>query len=379
MALTWRTETRIENPRAQIIETAGFINRHATGATIPAVSRSVNIGGGRTVFHHSLVFENLKQNTLYTYRVGDDTGWGEWNRFRTAGTASDPFVFLFIGDIQTQIEPMGSQALRAAFQTASDARLWIFAGDLVNEGRDDSHWQELFNAVGWISKIVPFAPAAGNHEYPDPRVTPENARTLTPLWFSHFNLPANGPEQLTQSCYTFTFQGVRFIVLNGNEKLDLQAAWMTRILENNRQPRIIAAIHQPMYSVLSGRREKIQHKEILVPVFDRFGVDLVLQGHGHAYSRTFALKNHARTAPGEKGTVYLMSVTGPKAYPADIENRQLFAKITTGRQWFQKIEVRPDKIVVSTLNLSGSIDDRFEIPAATGNQGIESTFQKIVE
>lgn len=91
--------------------------------------------------------------------------------------------------------------------------------------------------------------------------------------------------------YYFEYQGVVFIVLNGNEQIETQAAWLEAILSRNTPEWIIVAIHQPVYPI-SMRRHNTTFQEVFVPVFDRFGVDLVLQGHDHGYSRTVALKNH---------------------------------------------------------------------------------------
>ena len=130
-------------------------------------------------------------------------------------------------------------------------------------------------------------PVAGNHEYPHPKLVPKNQRVLTKLWAPQFNLPANGPEGLKESCYTFKYQDLLLVVLNGNEKLQEQALWLSKLLDKNKTGRKIVAIHQPMYST-SSRRNITIYQELFVPIFDKFSVDLVLQGHDHAYARTLS-------------------------------------------------------------------------------------------
>ncbi len=43
-------------------------------------------------------------------------------------------------------------------------------------------------------------------------------------------------------------------------------------------------------------------------------MDLVLQGHDHAYLRTWPMHNSERVADTTAGTVYLVSVAGTKMY-----------------------------------------------------------------
>lgn len=360
-AVSWRTDRPAQNPRAEIMPLADFIHQKETGTVIPA-ARSVraDLPGSGTACHHHLTFTRLKPATGYVYRVGSDHGFSEWNRFTTAPQNQAPFSFLYFGDVQNEILSKCAIVFHTAARTRPEAVFWTIAGDLVNDGRDDAQWQELFTALGRTPRSLSLAPVAGNHEYPDPRIVPKEMRTLTPLWQAHFNLPPNGPKGLDQSCYFFTYQTLLFVVLNGNEKLETQARWLETVLEKNRLPWVIVSFHQPVYAT-SKRRDRTRYQEIFVPVLDKFGVDLVLTGHHHAYTRTFPLKNHEPVKETEKGTVYLMSVTGPKTYPVSPRYAHLFAKASHGRQLFQSIQVEQEKMTVQTFDLSGNVFDQVEI------------------
>jgi len=52
---------------------------------------------------------------------------------------------------------------------------------------------------------------------------------------------------------------------------------------------IIVMFHKPMYSPLSKQFEEFIIRDKYQPLFDKFGVDLVIQGHNHIYSRTLPL------------------------------------------------------------------------------------------
>lgn len=147
-------------------------------------------------------------------------------------------------------------------------------------------------------------------------------------------------------------------MLNGNEKLAEQALWLDRILSRNPQPWTIAAIHQPVYN--TGKwRNRSTLQDLFVPLFDKYSVDLVLQGHDHTYGRTYKLKNGTRVGPDESGTVYVISVSGPKSYPVGPQHAALMEKSGTGRQLFQVIRVSRRRLAYEAFDAAGKPYDAF--------------------
>lgn len=368
-AVTWWSDDKVLEPVVQFIRTDQFIQSTGRFSNTAAIQNQVELLHGKSVYSFQAVMPSLDDDTWYTYRVGSDGNWSEWNQFKTASREPDDFTFLFFGDIQNKIFSDCAQVFRAAFRNLEGASFFLLAGDLVNDGQDESQWQEFFNALGWLPRSYPIVPVPGNHEYPNPRFTPFKDRKLTRFWPANFLVPQNGPAQLKGSSHYFIYQNVVFVILNGNEHLDLQAEWMSGILAENKGKRTVIAIHQPMYSTSEKRNDK-RFQKTFVPVFDRFNVDLVLQGHDHAYSRTFPLKNHQRVKDDQKGTVYLMSVAGPKTYPVDDRYQHLFARTASNIQWFQTVEVTADKIKIKAYNLDGKIEDEFEIPTPDESQEV---------
>ena len=53
---------------------------------------------------------------------------------------------------------------------------------------------------------------------------------------------------------------------------------------------IIVMFHKPIYSSLSSHMQEYIMRENYQPVFDKYGVDIVLQGHNHMYDRTLPIK-----------------------------------------------------------------------------------------
>ena len=192
----------------------------------------------------------------------------------------------------------------------------IHAGDLINNAHNDGQWGEWHGAGGWVNGMIPSIPTPGNHEYAP--LQPDGPRTLSAQWRPQFTLPTNGPAGLEETCYYVDYQGVRIISLNTEEKREEQVAWLDRTLANNPNRWTILTFHRPMYSVARGR-DNAELRNLWVPIFDKYRVDLVLQGHDHAYARSKNLRSGKNVRDNESGTVYVVSVSGPKMYNLEQE------------------------------------------------------------
>lgn len=359
-AVTWRSGTEVSNPQAQIAPATGSPDFGGKAGTVHAATETVKTDRDRVFKHHSVVFKTLKSNTKYAYRVGDRKHWSEWNQFKTAKKGREPFRFIYFGDPQEDIRSMCSRIFREAYKKAPDAAFWHFAGDLVDNGDKDEEWAELFYAFGWIPRMTPMIFLPGNHSYPNKRFIRDKKYELFHLWRPHFTLPENGPDGLKETVYFIDYQGVRFVMLNGNEKIEEQARWMDTILSRNPQPWTIAAIHQPVYST-GRRRDHPVLQNLLIPVFDKYSVDLVLQGHDHTYGRTYKLKKGTRVADNEKGTVYIVSVSGPKFYSINRRYENLMIKLGTGTQLFQVIHIDRNHLRYESYSATGELYDSFDL------------------
>jgi 3',5'-cyclic AMP phosphodiesterase CpdA len=359
-AVTWRTRSPADPSMGQITRATEFTDLEKNATIVHGTTEEVSLDDGETAYHHGLVFRSLKPDTLYAYRVGNGTQWSEWNQFRTANESPEPFTFINIGDPQNDIRSRCARLFRMAYRTAPDADFWHFTGDLVNNSANDSEWAELFCALGWIPRTTPCLLLPGNHGYLLEKDGDRVIRHLSPLWKPHFLLPENGPPGLEETAYYVDYQGVRFVMLNGNEKLDAQAEWLGRVLAQNPQRWTIAAVHQPLYSTAKDR-DNPGLRKLFLPLFDRYAVDLVLQGHDHTYGRTYKLHNGTRVADTEEGTVYVVSVSGPKVYDLNEQTRDIMAKSGNRRQLFQVITVEKDRLRYESFDALGNLYDAFEL------------------
>lgn len=349
-SVAWRTDTSVWGPVAQVA-VAGDGPDFAESARRVLASTTrleTDLGAG---LYHEAHFTDLEPATLYAYRVGDGSHWSEWNHFRTASREARPLTFLYVGDSQNDTYSHWSRVIRTGFMTAPDARFVVHAGDLVNRGDRDAQWGEWLRAGGWINRSVPIIAAAGNHEYSG------DQEGLTRHWRPTFVLPENGIEGLKESCYYVDVQGVRIVALNSNERQEEQSEWLDAILDDNPSRWTILTFHHPIYSSARGRDNR-QLRETWQPIFDKHTVDLVLQGHDHTYGRS-NLMSGVNTRTGDTGTVYVVSVSGPKQYELDPHDWP--ARVAAQTQLFQVIRVDGDSLHYEAYTARGILYDAFEL------------------
>jgi 3',5'-cyclic AMP phosphodiesterase CpdA len=183
-----------------------------------------------------------------------------------------------------------------------------------------------------------------------------------------FTLPQNGPKGLEETAYWFDYQGVRFVSLNSNKEYFVQAEWLNRVLSDNPQKWTILTFHHPLFSSKEGRDNPLL-RAAWQPVFDLHKVDLVLQGHDHTYARTGLLRDQnvptglAARSP-QAGTVYVVSVSGPKQY--DLGRRPFMHRAAEDTQLYQIISIDGDELKYEARTAIGELYDGFTLKKREG-------------
>jgi 3',5'-cyclic AMP phosphodiesterase CpdA len=250
---------------------------------------------------------------------------------------------------------MWSRTIRAALLDEPDARFIVHAGDLVNHGNYDPEWGEWFKAAGWMYGMIPSMPAIGNHEYYRFK---ERGNELSPLWRPQFTLPEGGIDGIEETVYSIDYQNCRFVVLNSFEKLDVQAEWLEGVLKDNPCRWTFVTFHHPVYSSAKGRDNK-ELRSLWKPLFDRYRVDLVLQGHDHTYARGRNLPAGANERDEQSGTVYVVSVSGPKMY--ELTDDRWMDVAAENTQLYQIISVSADTLHYRSMTAGGELYDAFDL------------------
>ena len=331
-AVTWRTDTQVSRSVAQIAVAtvnSGFTkNVRTTIATTESFDLGLYKGNASlSVHYHSVVFEDLQPDTLYAYRVGDgDEHWSEWIQFRTAKPDYAPTQFVYFGDAQNSVLEHWSRVIRMAYQTAPDASFVVHAGDLINKAHRDYEWAEWYKAGGFIHSQWTAIPVVGNHEFRP--VSSGESKQLSIQWRPQFTLPVEEElnEKLHETVYTVDYQGIRIIVLNSNDLLESQTAYLEEQLKSSKAKWNILTCHHSIFSPAKGRNFQFA-RDHWKPLLDKYNVDLVLNGHDHTYARGHVpvLSSDSKTSDDLR-TVYVTSVSGPKQYSLDAEQMKDYVK-----------------------------------------------------
>ncbi|MGD1843304.1 MAG: fibronectin type III domain-containing protein [Thermonemataceae bacterium] len=394
MAVSWRTDTSIAKGYAEIaLATAAprFWRKATTYEATTTRMDASNVKTAEIISHyHTLLFEDLLPDTLYAYRVGDGKIWSEWIQFRTASKQAKPFSFLYVGDAQNYILELWSRLIREGYRKAPEASFIIHAGDLVSDAHSERQWHEWFIAGGWIHSMLPSIPVVGNHEY-EPYNDKEEEKDIEHLsiqWKPQFNLPKNGPKGHEETIYYIDYQDLRVIVLNTKEDRKVQVPWLEETLKNNPKKWTVVTYHHPMFSASAGRDNK-NLREYWKPLFDKYKVDLALQGHDHSYARGRVAPAGENIVDGlnrldETGTVYVVSVSGGKMYRLK-ESWEEYKEAKRDRaaentQLFQVINIDGDTLTFTSYTAVGELYDKFMlIKQANGkpNKFIEMNQQAV--
>lgn len=365
-AVSWRTDTTVSTPLGQIALADASPDLAQGARAVEARTEKIKTNQN-TALVHTASFVDLQPNTLYAYRVGDGKNWSEWFHFRTAQSGVAPFSFLYFGDAQTDLKSLWSRTIRQAYSAMPDVDFLLHAGDLINIATRDEEWGEWFYAGGWINGMKPSMPTPGNHEY---FRNSEGGRSLSIHWRPSFALPENGPKGLEETVYYLDYQGVRFISLNtqamliDSNNIGIQQAWLETALQSNPNRWAVVFHHHPIYSTAQGRDE-LTFRKHLQPIYEKYGVDLVLQGHDHAYGRGHNL-NYGLTHKGNKGPVYVVSVSGPKMYPNNFSD--WMDRAASNTQLYQIITVDGAKLQYQAFTTTGVLYDAFALQKKKNGQ-----------
>lgn len=293
--------------------------------------------------HQEVRLEGLSKDTVYRYEVRSDpqgdlapiAPFGA--TFRTAPDTSAEFSFLVYGDSR-----WGAKVHRAlADLMVADAErygigLVVHTGDIVSVGYNWLLWQERFFApAGPLLARVPLYPAPGNHE--------KNAQ----LYYDYFDLPHN------EAWYHVRYGIADFYSVNSNVAFhpgSEQHTWLKDALAAGSGRWKIVMMHHPPFSCADARKPgaRLVARD-LVPLFEEYGVDLVLLGHDHVYGRSGNINGVHYLISGGGGSALYDSTTDDKMVRCD------------KRYNYVRLHVEDDQIRWSAYDETGDLIEDYAI------------------
>lgn len=280
---------------------------------------TISQSGAQTGYKSNKVtLKNLEPDTTYFYKVDDK----DVETFTTKDSKS--FSFIFVGDPQigssnsqkakkpediakdtfkkAQYDSVANDSFnwantlnQAAVKTNNNASFVLSAGDQIqtNAKKVKDNTVSEIEYAGYLSpdilKSLPVATSVGNHDA-------DNANYLY-----HFNIPnmSNlGANDYVGGDYSFTYGDALFMMLNTQDTDNAEhGQFIKETVEANPDAKWkVVTLHQDIYGSAehSNEPEIVNLRYALVPYFEEYGVDVVLSGHDHAYSRSQILKGGSK-------------------------------------------------------------------------------------
>lgn len=223
-----------------------------------------------------------------------------------------------------------------SFVERNETQLLVTLGDNDYSERPGSFADAWRASFGWLpAASVGVAGSLGNHD-----VRVDRGR----YQFGLLGMP--GPY------YVRRLAEVELIVLDSNAATaPAQTRWLRRSLSRRTGLHRVAVFHHPAYSCGTyAGNGAIQRR--WVPLFERFGVRLVLNAHDHNYQR-FVRNGVSYVVHGGGGARLYPLRRCRAGYP-----RRVAARSTYG---FLHVSVLPDGLLVRSVDLTGKVIDRFSV------------------
>ncbi len=306
---------------------------------------------------HEVTLDGLESGAPYFYQVvsRDDAGNEMESEVYTFGTAMEgDAAFGFVVFCDTQSNPEALRRL-VEFAYAQRPAFTLIGGDLVSDGREKDHWTgHFFPNMEPLNTRVPVVPILGNHE--------NNAQHF----YDYFTLP--DPEYR----YRFDYGNLSVFLLDSQRpfrETSEDYRWLDKELARSKATWKIVMMHKPPYSsdendygdtanTRSGMGDLNARR--LVPLYEKYGVDIVWNGHIHTYERTWPLMNGKAVSP-KKGVLYMVTGGGGGGLENAAPVRTpLLAKVYRGHHYCY-VQVNGKSLRIEAHDLDNRIFDWVEL------------------
>jgi predicted phosphodiesterase len=233
---------------------------------------------------HELTLSGLEAETVYHYQVISGGVKSAVYTFKTSAKKDSPFSFVVYGDNKNG--PFNHEK-NANLILSKNPHFVIHNGDLVDNGKVYKQWEKLFfTPARKMMSQIPLFPSLGNHE--------NHAKH----YYDFFSLPNN------ERWYSFDYGNAHFVVLDSDikekekEAWDEQLDWLREDLEKNTAVWTFVNFHHTILTAGGNYYDdgRIFRKNLLHPIFEKYGVDIVLVGHDHNYERTYPIVSRRKEA-----------------------------------------------------------------------------------
>ena len=298
--------------------------------------------------YHARIKNYFKDNTQYAYQIGGANGnWSEIYYTDTQEKTGDKsFSFVFAGDPQIGAsgdkgsDTTGWQRTMSYVESwfGDDVEFLLSAGDQINNyNPDEAEYQGYFSTDTMTS--LPMAVDVGNHD---------NGNMKTYAYSDHYTVPEN-VDSATATCgtqsgdYWYEYDGALIISINSNSmSTAAHKAYMEKAISDftaqyGEPTWKIVTFHHSVYSTASHTNDEdiLQRREQLPVVFSDLGIDAVLMGHDHVYTRSYMMQGTTPVTDASEYTAVGDDQYGSIKDPEDGEVLYITANSASGSKFYK--------------------------------------------
>lgn len=326
MVVSWHTLQPVKQPRVLVGRPDGKLEKSVAAVEVHYVDGKSK----QTVYAYHARVTGLNADSAYLYAALHDGADPQFGTFHTGPRGRHALRFTSFGDQGTPtlgklFTPPAGVTMQPMFvndnlgsPAAGDTVLGVerlrplfhlFNGDLcyANLSQDRVRtWWDFWNNNTRSARNRPWMPSPGNHEN-----ELGNGTIGYQAYQTYFSLPpADGQTDVTRGLwYSFTAGAVRVVAIANDDVCyqdagdsyvrgyshGAQKAWLEKELAAARADTSIDWLVVCMHQVAISTADKFNGadlgiREEWLPLFDKYGVDLVVCGHEHHYERSHPIR-----------------------------------------------------------------------------------------
>jgi Calcineurin-like phosphoesterase/Purple acid Phosphatase, N-terminal domain len=346
--------TRQSGPATVVYGTGG-----QTPLSVNATStfRSLSSTGIPDYYQHEATLTSLAASTTYEYDLrvrGEDATPNVTDRFKTAPlTATGTVRFVAFGDSGAGTTAQTQIATRINGDTFDFA---IHTGDVAYSSGTYAEFDSRFFPyyAAWLRAKSIF-PAIGNHDNVSGSATPYRQLFVLPRDGASSTFPNNA-----ERFYSVDYGPLHLIALDteaafqDSARRAEQLAWLEADLQASQsRPWRVVFFHRPPFSAGGEHGSDLAVRQVFVPLFERYNVELVLNGHEHDYERTIPWKQG--TDPSSRPVVYIVTGGGgAELYPAA---RAAWTAYSASVHHYLRASATGTQITIEAVGIDGVVFD----------------------
>ena len=229
----------------------------------------------------------ITPNSTIYYKLYDSgaSSWGTQKSYIVAPDSSTyTYSFVAMGDCRDEVSTLGQLS---TLTNAKHPAFTIMTGDLTASGSVASEWNTLFNDGATLFNNYLVYHCIGNHD----NVSPST------YFCNNFDMPMVSGQNLY---YSFVYGHTLFICLNSeNATNSTMLSWASsKLAAASTDPNILWKVlyfHEPFYTCGQHITDMNSYLSTWWPMFDTYGVDMILNGHDHLYMRSKPINRSVST------------------------------------------------------------------------------------